>query len=259
MTYMSSGKNLLDFSYFIREAAHMDLDPPRLLVLKLIADYETDMATVSKSLGKNHAYLQQFIRRGTPHELPEDVREMLGDRFNVPPESFRLPRPRLRDTQPIETRASIASKLRTETVTIIELDVRAGNSLAGPIHEGQDLAYDHESVVGQWRIPTAVLRAHVPAPPSEIRIIQAVGTSNTPHILPGDRLMIDLSQTEIGQGGWFAIWDGSGIIIKQLEIIPYSEPRRVRMWSGNAEWEPREFPLDQVVIRGRMVGKWLWT
>jgi hypothetical protein len=153
----------------------------------------------------------------------------------------------------------VPARLRTDTVTILELDVQAGNALAGPIHEGQELAYDHESVVGEWQIPSVVLRAHVPAPASHIRIIQAVGTSNVPHILPGDRLMIDLSQHEIGQGGWFAIWDGSGIIIKQLEIIPYTEPRRVKMWSGNPEWEAREYPLDQVVIRGRMVGKWLWT
>jgi hypothetical protein len=232
----------------------MILDPPRTLLLKLIADYETDLASVSKALGRNHAYLQQFIRRGTPHELPEEVREMLGERFNISPDSFRLRRPR-----PVELVQTPPPRLRTDTVTIVELDVHAGNALAGPIHEGQDLAYDHESVVGEWRIPSIVLRAHVPAPPSHIRIIQAVGTSNVPHILPGDRLMIDLSQTEIGMGGWFAIWDGAGIIIKQLEIIPYSEPRRVRMWSGNPEWESREFALDQVVIRGRMVGKWLWT
>ena len=238
----------------------MILDPPRTLLLKLIADYETDLASVSKALGRNHAYLQQYIKRGTPRELPEEVREKLGERFDVEPDSFRLRKAGVTELFPGNARAAVrAPRLRVDTVTIAELDVRAGNALAGPIHEGQDLAYDHESVVGEWQIPSVVLRAHVHAPASHIRIIQAVGTSNVPHILPGDRLMIDLSQTEIGQGGWFAIWDGSGIIIKQLEIIPYSEPRRVRMWSGNPEWEAREFPLEQVVIRGRMVGKWLWT
>jgi Peptidase S24-like len=249
----------LEYSYLIRDTAGMNLDPPRMLLLKLIADFETDLSTVSKALGRNHAYLQQFIKRGTPHELPEEVRERLSDRFNVPPDSFRLHRPRRTAAFPVEPATAAPPSLRTETVTILELDVRAGNALAGPIHEGQDLAYDHESVVGEWQIPSVVLRAHVPAPPSQIRIIQAVGTSNVPHILPGDRLMIDLSQTEIGMGGWFAIWDGSGIIIKQLEIIPYSMPRRVKMWSGNPEWGPREYEQDQVVIRGRMVGKWLWT
>ena len=52
----------------------MNLDPPRTLLLKLIADYETDLASVSKALGRNHAYLQQYIKRGTPQELPEEVR-----------------------------------------------------------------------------------------------------------------------------------------------------------------------------------------
>jgi hypothetical protein len=238
----------------------MILDAPRTLLMKLIADFETDFASVSKALGRNPAYLQQYLKRGTPRELTEEVRERLADRFNVAADDFRAPRARVTELFPGDRRPTATPpRLRTDTVTIVELDVRGGNALAGPIHEGQDLAYDHESVVGEWQIPSVVLRAHVPAPASQIRIIQAVGTSNVPHILPGDRLMIDLSHTEIGMGGWFAIWDGSGIIIKQLEIIPYSEPRRVKMWSGNAEWEPREYPLDQVVIRGRMVGKWLWT
>jgi hypothetical protein len=246
----------------------MNLDPPRTLLLKLIADYETDLASVSKALGRNHAYLQQYIKRGTPQELPEEVRERLAERFNVPADEFRQKRARVTELFSIRAddlggsnarQRALPPHLRTDTVSVAELDVHIGNSLTGVIHEGQDLAYDHESVVGEWRIPSAVLRAHVSAPASHLRIIQAVGTSNVPHIMPGDRLMIDLSQQEIGMGGWFAIWDGSGIIIKQLEIIPYSEPRRVKMWAGNPEWEAREFPLEQVVIRGRMVGKWLWT
>lgn len=238
----------------------MDFDAPRTLLLKLIEDFDTDLASVSKSIGRNHAYLQQYLRRGTPRELPEEVREKLGERFNISPDSLRRKHPR-HSQQALNDPGIPAGtpRLRTDTVTIIELDVHAGNSLGGPIHEGESLAYDHESVVGAWQIPSNALRAHVPAPASQIRIIQAVGNSNEPYILPGDRLLIDLSQTEIGMGGWFAIWDGSGIIIKQLEIIPYSEPRRVRMWSRNPEFLAVELSLEQVVVRGRMVGKWLWT
>jgi hypothetical protein len=33
------------------------------------------LAWLSKECGKNHAYFQQFVRRGTPVQLPEDVRQ----------------------------------------------------------------------------------------------------------------------------------------------------------------------------------------
>lgn len=55
----------------------------------LIDEHDTDLATVSKAIGKNHAYLQQFIKRGVPSNLPEDVREGLGAYFKVDPELFR--------------------------------------------------------------------------------------------------------------------------------------------------------------------------
>lgn len=33
-----------------------------------------NLAEISRSLGLNHAYMQQFIKRGTPRRLPEDIR-----------------------------------------------------------------------------------------------------------------------------------------------------------------------------------------
>lgn len=43
----------------------------------------TDLAKVSRAIGKNHAYLQQFIRRGVPRTLPEAVRYALAEFLGV--------------------------------------------------------------------------------------------------------------------------------------------------------------------------------
>lgn len=40
-------------------------------------------AAVSRMIGKNEAYLQQFAKRGTPERLPEDVRLLLARFFNI--------------------------------------------------------------------------------------------------------------------------------------------------------------------------------
>jgi hypothetical protein len=70
-----------------------ELDPVRALVLQLVAEKGADLAQVSRAIGKNHAYLQQFLKRGKPRLLPEVVRENLGRYFGVDPNRFRSPEP----------------------------------------------------------------------------------------------------------------------------------------------------------------------
>jgi hypothetical protein len=55
----------------------MKLDPIRLRVLELIEHTGTDLKKASLACGKNAAYVHQFIYRGTPKILPEDVRKSL--------------------------------------------------------------------------------------------------------------------------------------------------------------------------------------
>lgn len=69
-----------------------EVDPVRALIMSLIKEHNSNLAEISRSIGKNHAYLQQFLRRGTPRTLPEDVREELGRIFNLPAEGFRTGR-----------------------------------------------------------------------------------------------------------------------------------------------------------------------
>lgn len=49
----------------------------RQLVMELVKRQRLDLASISKRIGKNHAYLQQYIKRGVPHILPEEVRPPL--------------------------------------------------------------------------------------------------------------------------------------------------------------------------------------
>ena len=44
---------------------------------------------MSLELGKNHSFLQQFVRRGVPAELPERVRKLLAKKLDVPEERLR--------------------------------------------------------------------------------------------------------------------------------------------------------------------------
>lgn len=58
-------------------------DPVRARLEELIDERGTDFATLSVMLGRNAAYMQQFMRRGTPKRLDEDDRLRLAQHFQI--------------------------------------------------------------------------------------------------------------------------------------------------------------------------------
>jgi hypothetical protein len=63
-------------------------DPVRDLLLRLAEENGIGLAPLSKAIGKNHAYLQQFISRRRPLVLPAAVRQALGQQLHCAPEMF---------------------------------------------------------------------------------------------------------------------------------------------------------------------------
>ncbi|CAN0595241.1 unnamed protein product, partial [Laminaria digitata] len=58
-------------------------DDPRANLEKLIRENGHDFAALSKMLGKNPAYIQQYIRRGSPKKLDETDRRRLAEFYGV--------------------------------------------------------------------------------------------------------------------------------------------------------------------------------
>ena len=59
------------------------LNDPRLVLERLCAERGEDFAGLSRMLGRNSAYIQQFVRRGVPKRLGEDERRKLARYFGV--------------------------------------------------------------------------------------------------------------------------------------------------------------------------------
>lgn len=74
-----------DFSY------NAGMDAVRTLVQKKTAEKGKTLAELSRALGKNHAYLQQFVKRGIPATLPESVRAKLARLLGVTEAQLRGP------------------------------------------------------------------------------------------------------------------------------------------------------------------------
>lgn len=65
------------------------MDAVRDLIRKKIDEKGLDLADLSRHVGKNHAYIHQFLNRGSPRVLPEDVRERLAPRLGLIPDDLR--------------------------------------------------------------------------------------------------------------------------------------------------------------------------
>ena len=59
----------------------------KLLVDTLARRADLDLKKLSLTIGRNHAYLQQYLMRGSPRELPEAVRHGLAPLLGVAPEA----------------------------------------------------------------------------------------------------------------------------------------------------------------------------
>ena len=57
------------------------MDSVRSLIVARVAELGLSLSELSLKAGKNHAYFQQFIRRGVPERLPEEVRAVVARAF----------------------------------------------------------------------------------------------------------------------------------------------------------------------------------
>ena len=232
----------------------MDLDPVRLKVLKLIKDRDTDLKNASIAIGRNAAYLHQFVYRGTPKILSEDDRAALAEHLGC--ESDELRHKKAPQRKPRKKAAARENVVRPSSpsappegyMAVPEIDVRAS---AGPgaLNEG------FEETKEMWFFPDPVIRHEFRARPADLRMITIDGDSMEPQLSTGDRILIDVSQRVPVPPGIFVIWDGMGLVAKRIEHEPNSEPPKVVIKSVNPEYETYERDAEEVHIIGRVV----WT
>lgn len=71
------------------------MDAVRKLILDRLMELGMNMSEASIKIGKNHAYLQQYLKRGIPAKLGEDEREKLSSLLGIPEDQLRGISPKL--------------------------------------------------------------------------------------------------------------------------------------------------------------------
>lgn len=240
------------------------LDKARLALLELIGrNPEHNLKSLSLALGKNDAYLQQYVKKGSPQNLREDVRDGLAKILGVPADVFRSEsddkRIDLDKTQEAADCGGRPDRQISEAngrLVIPEYDVQAG---AGPGTLIDHVAAENGNIpVDQWQIPSRFLEAFTDNVHA-LAIIQVRGDSMEPDYHSGERVLVDLAHRNPTPPGVYVVWDGLGLVMKRLEVVfGSSDPIKVKISSINPAYNSYERPLDDLTISGRVVAKWMW-
>lgn len=146
--------------------------------------------------------------------------------------------------------ASRALAKTSDTIGIDELDVRASAG-AGALHEV-------EQVRATWQLPRDLLRSYSSSPAEHIKIATIIGDSMEPTLMAATKVMIDTQDKRPSPPGIFYVWDGVGLVCKRVEIVPGTDPLRVRLISDNTRYTAYEINLEDAQIQGRVMGRWQW-
>jgi phage repressor protein C with HTH and peptisase S24 domain len=224
----------------------------RLVDLITHRDPPTDLKRASLASGKNHAYLHQFVHRGTPRRLPEDVRYALAAHLGVDQSILRdaglFPPPL--DPHPNPPRAAAGPSAKAndrddELVFVPELEISNLPEDADPARPGDNAP--------RWAFPSGWVQHALKSESTALRVVRVDGDAMEPAFRSGDHLLIDTDRQAPSPPGVFVIYDGVGLIPRSLEFLPNSDPPIVLMRSPSGLISDLEVPLNDVRVIGRAV------
>lgn len=208
----------------------MERSDPRAELARLISQHGDDYAALSRLVGRNPAYVQQYIKRGTPRLLPERERAILARYYGVDPRLLGAPD---EDIGPKRSGLRLVPKLA--------VGASAG---AGAIGEGEALA-------GRVGFDEKWLR-QLGVEPGNVSLIRVEGDSMQPALNDGDDIMVDRGATlKPLRDGIHVIRIDGALMVKRLARAPGG---RLSILSDNAaypSWPDRD-PSDVEVV-GRVV------
>jgi phage repressor protein C with HTH and peptisase S24 domain len=206
---------------------------PRQRLSDLVRERGHSLAALSRMLGRNAAYLQQFITRGSPRKLEEDDRRRLAQFFGIA--ERELGGQDLPPAQPAPT-----SKGEWVSVPRLALEAAAGAGALGTF----EVPFDTLQFSRRW------LRDH-DLEQASLSMIRVSGDSMEPVLREGDEILVDRTPGPWREG-IHVIRIGDALLVKLLQALP---PDRVRLVSHNPQYAPVEVARDEVDVVGRVVWK----
>jgi phage repressor protein C with HTH and peptisase S24 domain len=207
------------------------MNDARVALERLCAERGEDFAGLSRMLGRNAAYVQQYVRRGVPRRLREEERGKLARYFGISESLLGGP----------AGEASAADGL----VTIKRHPVMVS---AGPgAIVSEELGKPYFALDERW------LKALTPSPPSNLSIVRVEGDSMSPTLNAGDDILVDLGDAaERLRDGIYVVRIDDALVVKRIALNPIA--RRVTVQSDNPaypDWP--DCSLGEINCIGRVI------
>jgi len=204
---------------------------PRDALRRIAKERRTSLANLSRLIGRNDAYLQQFVTRGSPVRLEEEDRRKLARYLDVDEEVLGGP--------PSDIPRS------EDMVLVRRLNIEAA--------AGRGRLIDDEFAVGKFRFERHWLRQLSPASPDELSIITFVGDSMAPTINDGDDGLVDHSSAgRRVRDGIYVLRRDESLMVKRLAMAPRAGT--VTIVSDNPAYPTwPDVPVGEIDVLGRVI------
>ena len=211
----------------------------RIALDRLIAERGENYADLSRLIGRNPAYIQQFIKRGTPRKLDEDDRRVLARYFGVAEEMLGA-------TAPDPARFATRGRRLPAVVAVPRLALGAS--------AGVGSLDDDERAAGALAFDAGWLR-HMGVRPQRVSIIRVDGESMAPTLNDGDDIMVDHDDAadRLRDGIYVLRLDGV-LMVKRVAMGPLRG--RFSVLSDNGHY-PDWADIDPELVD--IVGRVVWT
>jgi len=217
-------------------------EDPRVALERLIRERGEDYASLSRMLGRNPAYIQQFIKRGVPRKLDEEDRRALARYFRVPEAAFGG---RQEDAEAVASPWMPAGAL----VAVAQYDIGAS---AGPgALPGEERATARFAFDERW------LREMTGGGTRGLSMIRVAGDSMTPTLADGDDILVDTGDAAGRlREGIYVLRVKDELLVKRVAINPVGGPggQRISIRSDNPAYPV--FPdcaPEEIALVGRVI------
>lgn len=208
----------------------------------LIASHGEDYASLSRLLGRNSSYIQQFIKRGVPRRLSESDRRILAQRFGIAEHLLGGPEAAGRT---LLSRPGLA-RAADDFVLIPQYQVRAS---AGP-----GALADSEQPSASIAFQAGFVRDLASSPPEALAVLTVEGDSMLPTLAHGDQILIDTHDRERLRDGIYVLRVDDALLVKRLSLNPAT--RRLTIRSDNDAY-PTWPDCDPAAIH--LIGRVVWV
>jgi phage repressor protein C with HTH and peptisase S24 domain len=207
----------------------MSIIDQREALERLIRDRREDYAGLSRLLGRNASYIQQFVKRGSPRRLDHEDVLKLAEYFGVAPAVL----------------GARGTSAEDQLVRVPRYDIGASAG-HGAFHESEQLV-SHIAFERSW------LRQLCGTISASLAFIKVQGDSMSPTLSDGDDILVDESDGAARiRDGIYVLRRDDSLMVKRIAVSPTG--RHATIKSDNPSYpEWRDCDLAGLQIIGRVV------